>query len=148
MSKYPVWWDTTLTIYNKYEDAQTHVIRWYKTVVEKAFWKYVGDKVIVNKVVLETNNTVCRIRKDERFLPKHEWIAKPNDEMANFFTLAPNDIIVKGEIDDEIDEYTSGHRSSDLEKKYKNLQGCIRVEEVAINVGKGRCREHYFVKGV
>ena len=145
---YPVWWDTDLTIYNKYEDPQTRVVTWYRTVVKGAFWKYTGDKVTVNKVTLETNNTICRIRKSPKFLEKHEWIAKPNDKMPKFFTLGLGDIIVKGEVKDTIDEYTAGKRSNGLEKKYKNLQGCIRIEEVAINVGQGRCDEHYYVKGV
>lgn len=145
---YPVWWDTDLTIYNKYEDPQTRIVTWYSTVVTGAFWKYTGDKVTINKVTLETNNTICRIRKSSQFLEKHEWLAKPNDQMSNFFTLGLGDIIVKGEVTDTIDEYTAGRRSNDLEKKYKNLQGCIRIEEVAINVGQGRCDEHYYVKGV
>lgn len=148
MSNYPVWWDTDLTIFNKFEDPQTHVITWYKTTVEKAFWKYIGDKIVVGKVTLETNNTICRIRKDDRFLPAHEWLATPNDKMGNYFTLQTGDIIVKGNIEDTINEYASGMRSNDLEQKYKALQGCIRVEEVAINIGKGRCNEHYYVRGV
>lgn len=148
MNNYPVWWDTTLTVYNKFEDPQTHIITWFRTVVENAFWKYVGDKVNIGKVVLETNDTICRIRKDSRFLPRHEWINKPNDQMGNYFTLGVNDIIVKGEVDDVIDEYTSGSRSTDLEKKYKGLQGCIKIQEVAVNTGPGRCNEHYYVKGV
>ncbi|MBR3644993.1 MAG: hypothetical protein IKN54_01110 [Lachnospiraceae bacterium] len=148
MNNYPIWWDTTITIYNKFEDTQTHVVRWYRTKVDGAFWKYTGDKISVGKTILETNNTICRIRKDSRFLPKHEWITKPNDEMNNFFTLGIGDIIVKGEVDDEIDEYASGHRATDIEKKYKNLQGCIRIEETADNTGIGRCNEHYYVKGI
>lgn len=145
---YPPWWDTTITIYNRYEDPQTHIVRWYRTVVTGAFWKYTGDKTVINKVVLETNNTICRIRKDDRFLPKYMWVSLPNDQMQNYFTLSQNDILVYGEVDDTIDEYTSGKRSTDLEKKYKYLQGCIRVESDAINVGVGRCSEHYYVKGV
>lgn len=145
---YPMWWDTTITIYNKYEDPQTHVVRWFKNVIEGAFWKYTGDKVVVGNVTLETKNTICRIRKDDRFLEKHLWINQPNDKMGNYFTLNVGDIIVKGSISDEIDEYTAGSRSNDLEKRYRNLQGCIRIEEVGINTGPGRCCEHYFVKGV
>ena len=148
MNDYPVWWDTTLTIYNKFEDAQTHIVRWYRTKVDGAFWKYAGNRITVGKTVLETDDTICRIRKDSRFLPKHEWIAKPNDVMNKFFTLGIDDIIIKGEVDDEIDEYTSGHRATDIEKKYKNLQGCIRIKETAINTGPGRCNEHYYVKGI
>lgn len=145
---YPVWWETTLTIYNKYEDPITNLITWYRTVVEGAFWKYVGDKVTINDTVLETKNIVARIRKDPRFLPHHEWIALPNDVMSDYFTLSEGDIIVKDAVDDVINEYQSGHRSSDLLGKYKKLQGCMSIETLAINVGAGRCDEHYRVKGI
>lgn len=148
MNNYPEWWDTDLTIYNKFEDPQTRLVTWYKTIVKDAFWKYTGDKITINKTTLETNNTICRIRKDSKFLESHIWKNTPNDKMSKYFTLSPGDIIVKGAVTDEIDEYISGKRSNDLEKKYKNLQGCIRVEEVAINVGAGRCDEHYYVRGV
>lgn len=148
MNNYPVWWDTQLTIYNKFIDPQTQIVTWYRTVVDNAFWKYVGDKITINDTVIETDNTIARIRKDDRFLPRHEWINKPNDEMSNYFTLGKEDIIVKGEVDDVINEYQSGKRSSDLVGKYKELQGCMTIQEIAINVGAGRCNEHYFVKGI
>lgn len=145
---YPEWWNTTITVFNKFTDPQTKVVRWYKTVVDGVFWKYVGDKVMIGKTVLETNNTICRIRKDIRFLEKYQWLQKPNDEMSNYFTLAKGDILIKGEVDDEIDEYTAGKRSNDIIAKYKQLQGCMTIEEIAINVGAGRCNEHYYVKGI
>lgn len=145
---YPEWWETTVTIFNKFKDPHTKVVRWYKTVVEGVFWKYVGDKVTIGKTVLETNNIICRIRKDDKFLEKYQWIQMPNDEMENYYTLARGDIIVKGEVNDVIDEYETGKRSTDLIAKYKELQGCMSIEEIAINVGAGRCNEHYFVKGV
>ena len=145
---YPEWWDTTITVFNKFTDPQTKVVRWYKTIVNGAFWKYVGDKVMIGKTVLETNNTICRVRKDARFLEQYLWLQQPNDEMQNYFTLAKGDILIKGEVEDEIDEYTSGKRSNDIIAKYKQLQGCMTIEKIAINVGAGRCDEHYYVKGV
>jgi len=145
---YPEWWSTTITVFNKFTDPQTRVVRWYKTVVEGAFWKYVGEKINIGKTVLETNNIICRIRKDERFLEKYEWVKLPNDTMENYFTLAKGDIIVKGEVDDDIDEYVSGKRSTDLIAKYKELQGCMSIEETANNTGRGRCNEHYLTKGI
>ena len=98
--------------------------------------------------MLETNTIICRIRKDDRFLPKHEWVNIPNDKMKDYFTIGKGDIIVKGEVNDTIDEEQKGHRSNDLLAKYKQLQGCMSVEETAINVGAGRCNEHYLAKGV
>ncbi len=147
MSNYPVWWDTTLTIYNKFTDSQTNVVRWYRTVVENCFWKYTGNKVKVNEVTIETDDTICRIPQNNRFLLRHDWESIPNDQMGNYFTLGLGDIIVAGEVDDEIDEYTKGHRSTDLITKYKALQGCMQVKEATVNVGMGRCLPHYYAKG-
>ena len=148
MNNYPSWWDTTITIYNRYEDPQTQLVTWHRCVVKGCFWKYTGNKVVVNNVVLETNNIICRIRKDKRFLEKHEWVNIPNDKMKNYFTLGQGDIIVKGEVDNEINEYRSGTRSSDLKTKYKSLQGCMEIQEFSNNTGGGRGNEHYFVKGI
>lgn len=148
MNNYPIWWDTTITIYNKFMDPQTKVITWYRTVVTGAFWKYVGNKVTIGQTVLETNDIICRIRKDDRFLEKHLWLNKPNDEIGNYFTLGKGDIIVRDEVEDIIQEGVSGHRSSDLLTKYKNAQGCMTIDQIAVNTGPGRCEEHYFVKGI
>lgn len=101
---YPEWWDTTVTIYNKFQDPITRQYTWYRTVVEGTFWKDVGDKITVGQTVLETNTIICRIRKDDRFLPKHEWINVPNDKMGDYFTIGKGDIIIKGEVDDIVNE--------------------------------------------
>lgn len=148
MSDYPVWWETTLTIYNRYEDPVTNIVMWFRNTVPNCFWKYTGDKITVGETVLETNNIICRIPKDDRYLDKYVWNKLPNDEMGNYFTLGQGDIIIKGEVDDEVNEYQQGQRSTDLLKKYKELQGCMEVQEFAVNVGAGRCNEHYYVKGV
>lgn len=148
MNNYPSWWNTTITVYNKYTDPQTQLVRWYRHKIDGAFWKYSGNKVVVGSTVLETKDIICRIRKDDAFKEKHEWINIPNDEMSQYFTLAQGDIIVKGEVDDEINEYTSSTRSTDLKKKYKSLQGCLEIQEWANNTGGGRGNEHYYVKGI
>ena len=148
MNNYPSWWNTTITVYNKFEDPQTQLVTWYRQVIDGCFWKYSGNKVVVGNTVLETKDIICRIRIDDRFLEKHEWIATPNDRMSNYFTLSQGDIIVKGEVDDEINEYQSGQRSSDLKTKYKALQGCLEIQEWSNNTGGGRGNEHYYVKGI
>ena len=148
MNNYPEWWETTITIFNKFTDPQTQVVKWYKSVVEGAFWKYIGEKITIGQTVLETNTIICRIRKDAKFLEKYEWEKIPNDKMSEYFTLGKGDIIIKGEVSDGINEYQAGHRSNDILAKYKRLQGCMSVEDISINVGAGRCNEHYLVKGV
>ena len=148
MNTYPVWWDTTITIYNKFTDPQTRVISWYRYTLNNCFWKYTGDKINIGDTVVETDNTICRIPMHSNYLDKYAWESLPNDRMSNYFTIGVGDIIVKGEVADIIDEYTAGHRSSDIMAKYKRLQGCIMIESFSINTGVGRCSEHYYVKGV
>jgi hypothetical protein len=148
MNNYPSWWNTTVTIYNRYEDPQTQLVTWYRHVVEGCFWKYTGNKVVVGNTLLETKDIICRLRKNDKFLDKVDWIKQPNDKMPNFFTLSQGDIIVKGEVDDEINEYASGKRSTDLKKKYKAVRGCLEVQEWQDNTGGGRGNEHYYVKGI
>lgn len=148
MSKnYPQWWDTTLTIYNRYEDKMTQVVTWFRHTVENCFWKYTGNTVNIGQTILATKDIICRVPEQEDFLERYQWEQLPNDEMSDYFTISPEDIIVKGNVDDVIDEYTKGHRSTDLLEKYKRLQGCMQVEEVALNVGGGRNEPHYYVKG-
>ena len=143
----PIWWDTTITIYNKYEDPQTHVVSWYRSVVSGCFWKASGDKVSVGSVELNSKSILCRIPKDSRFLEKFDWEQLPNDQMSAHFTLGLEDIIVKGEVSDVINEYADGHRSTDLLDKYKPSQRCFEIEEYSNNTGAGRNNEHYFVRG-
>lgn len=145
---YPKWWDTTITVYNRYEDPLTQLITWYHTTLGNCFWKDVGNKISINDVVLESNGIICRIPKNDNFLEKYEWMDVPNDEMSEYFTLGQGDIIVRGVVTDNIDEYQSGYRSSDFLKKYKALQGCMQIEKVGNNTGVGRGLEHYFVQGI
>ncbi len=145
---YPSWWNTTITVYNKYVDKQTQVITWHRTVIENCYWQYVGDKVAIGKTVLETNDTICRIPIQENFVEKYEWDKIPNDKQGEYFTLASGDIVARGSVDDEINEYKRDERATDFIEKHKALQGCMQIDQVALNYGGGRCNEHYYIKGV
>lgn len=150
MSKkgFPIWWDTTVTVYNKYEDAQTGIVTWYKTILTDCFWQLTGTEIKVGETNLNSKAITCRIPKDSKFLEKQDWIKLPNDEMSNFFTLSTGDIIVKGECDFVIDEYTKGHRSTDLLNQYHDYQACMEITKFSNNTGIGRNNEHYFTQGM
>ena len=149
MSKagYPVWWDTTITVYNKFIDAQTQLTHWYRKVVTDCFWSLEGSTVKVGDVTLDSKSILCRIPKDSRFLEKQDWIKLPNDQKGDYLTLAQGDLIVKGECTEEIDEYVHGHRSTDLLGQYREYQACMEVTEYSNNTGVGRNEEHYLVRG-
>lgn len=147
MNHYSPWWNETITVYNKYTDPVSNLITWHRHVVTGAFWKNTGNEITIDKIVIDTDTIICRMRKDEQFLPKYEWVKLPNDQMDEYYTLGRGDILIRGEVDDEISEYTNGYKSSDILKKYKDLQGCLLIKEVTINTDGGRGNEHYLVKG-
>ena len=144
---YPIWWDSTITIYNKYIDQATQVVTWYRTVVNNCFWSLEGTKVAIGDVVLDSKSVLCRIPKDDAFLEKKDWDALSADKKSGYFTLAQNDIIVKGSIEEVINEYQAGHRSTDLLSKYRGYQQCMEISDYSNNTGVGRNNEHYLVKG-
>lgn len=144
---YPVWWDTTITVYNQYKDPLTGLVSWLNTTLSGCFWKNTSNKVTVGTVELETNSTICRIPKNDKFKERYLWEQLTNDTMKDYFTLSPGDIIVKGEVTDKIDEYEKGHRSTDFIAKYKKLQGCIVITNWADNSGVARNDKHYYVVG-
>ena len=147
MNKYPIWWDTTVTIYNQYTDPLTNVTTWNRVVVSNCYWHNRTNRVVVGDTTLEANSIICRIPKDSRYRSRLDYVQTPNDIMMECFTLGKDDIIIKGEVEDIIDEYTKGHRSTDLLNKYKGLSECMQIEEFADNTGPGRVNEHYLVRG-
>lgn len=145
MSNYPVWWDTTLTIYNKWTDPATHKVTWIRNTVSNSFWKHSGSKVNVGQVMIDTESIICRIPQQDNYVEPYVWIENPE---MNTFTLKPSDIIIKGETLDEIDEYQTGHRSTDLIAKYHQLQGCMEIKDVTVNTMTGMINPHYLVRGI
>ena len=143
MSDYPVWWNTTVTVYNKYEDSKGEVT-WYRTVLEGCFWKFTTDYTRVDNATTMTKVLICRVRKSDMFLEDYEW--QEADDKSEYFTFNDGDLLVKGEIEDEISEYTNGQRSSDLMRKYKSR--CVEITEYRNNTGEGRVCEHYLVRGI
>lgn len=147
-SFYPLWWNTTVTVYNKYLDPITQVVTWYKTKVTDAFWKDVSDKLTLGDTALESNKLICRIREDARYKDKYLWNALTAKKKAEYFTLGQGDIIIKGDVADVVDEYADGQRSTDLIEKYKELQGCLEIQRSSDNTGPGRGLPHYLAQGV
>ena len=139
---YPVWWETTVTLYNRYE-ATNGEITWYRTVLEGCFWKYETDYNQVDDVTQMTKVLLCRVRKSADYLENFEW--QEISDKNSYFTFNEGDILIRGEITDTVDEYVKGSRSSDLLNKYKDR--CAVITECRNNTGTGRVCEHYLVRG-
>lgn len=153
MSDFPFpWWDKTITVYNKFVDPTTQRVSWYRTVVENCFWK--AQNIIFNMgrygvsqigVLTENKTITCRIPKNEKYLAKKEW--RELENKSEYFTLANKDIIVLGEVEDVIDEYVAGQRSTDLIAKYTEDDACLEIDAYVDNVQTGVGLEHYRITG-
>lgn len=147
MNDYPAWWDTTVTVFNKYIDPLTNVVTWFSHVINGCFWKNVQNITLSNTAQIQSNDVICRIRKDGRYLPRGKWKDIPNDLRGNYFTFGKADIVVRGEVNDVIDETVKGHRATDLIAKYADSQDCIVIKTFSDNAGKARRMPHYYVTG-
>jgi hypothetical protein len=140
---YPDWWCDTVTLYNRYED-NVGEITWYRTVLTGCFWKYITDYNRVGDVTDITKVLLCRVRKSNKYLDCYKWQAL--SDKSGKFTFNEGDILIKGKIEDTVDEYTDGIRSSDLLLKYKDR--CAQITESRDNTGTGKVDEHYLVRGI
>lgn len=153
MSDFPfAWWDKTITIYNKFVDPTNQRVSWYRTVVPNCFWKAQNIMFSMGRygvsqigVLTENKTIVCRIPQDERYVNKREW--RELEDKTEHFTLANEDIIILGEVDDIIDDYTPGHRSTDIVSKYTDEDACLSIDNYVDNVQTGVGLAHYRVVG-
>lgn len=139
-----MYWNDTITLYNKYEDTLTGGVSWYRHILQNCFVKRTNNKINVGGVVLQSDNVIIRIPQNSSYTPPIDWIDIPKDLKHQKMTLQPGDLIFLGEITEEIDEYTPGRRSSDLIAKYSVL-GSVYISSVNINTDLPN--GHYFVQG-
>lgn len=146
---YPAWWEDTVTVYNKHIDS-SKMITWYRTVLKNCFWKHSANALLLSNSIMqyhtirfEDNAVTCRIPKNDNFLQKVQW---DNSDHTKF-TLAPGDIIIRGDVNIEINEYEAGKRSTDILQSMKQTGDAITISTVTINVGTGKGCEHYRIVG-
>ena len=139
-----MFWDKTITLYNKHEDEQTGVIRWYRHTLKKCFYKSTNNKINVGGVQLQTDDNIIRIPQQMNYLSPYKWFELPNDKKGEFMTLQSGDLIFLGEVSENIDEYTQGKRSNDIVKKYSSV-GSVFIDSV--NINDFALGAHYFVRG-
>ena len=131
--------NTTITLFNRYEVKMESgiEIRWNKTVLANCFFSAVQSTGLSDITLKPSYNYVCRIPENDKFLSDYSG-------QSGFFTLHPDDIIVRGEVSDVISD-TDGQRAADIINKYKGE--AFTVKEVSINTILP-CARHYRASGV
>lgn len=139
-----MFWNKTITLYNKHEDELTGLISWYRHSLDNCFYKATNNTVNVGGVQLQTDDNIIRIPENPKYLPPYKWLQLPNDEKSQAFTLKSGDLVFLGDVSEEIDEYTPGKRSTDIIQKY-SVMGCVHINSVNINDFVPGA--HYLVRG-
>lgn len=92
------YWNDVITLYRR-EEAQDGSVSWERSMHSGCFFQQRTMRERINGAELQPVHIVCRIP-------------------APFPDVRVGDIIIRGEINDEIDEYAAGKRSADLLKRY------------------------------
>lgn len=137
-------WDKTITLYNRFENTESGVVKWYRHVLTDCFVKH--TKRLSNAVGVQktSSENIIRIPEQSNYVSVFDWIMLSDDLKGDYITLQGGDLIVLGGVSDDIDELRKGLRSSDLIAKYKDI-GSLTVNSVNINTDLPAA--HYLVRG-
>lgn len=129
----------TITLYNRYTDKSSgrSVIHFKRTVLKNCYFGTETVKQINGNTLSQANNYICRIPQNDAYIDIY------NGE-EDRFTLKPGDIIVKGEVEEEIQD-VQGERVSDLLQKYNGTSFTVRAVSDNTLLADSR---HYRASGV
>lgn len=135
----------TITLYNRREtkDAnQRTVVTWHRRVLAGCNWSQRVKHVWNGTAVVLADVTTCKIPERVDYRTPAEWDALAS--VANVFTLAPGDIIVRGAVTDTIGPTLSAAALIDKHKR----SGAMTVTSATNNVRPGLPLGHYRAEGV
>ena len=139
-----MYWNKTITLYNRSEDPSTGVVSWYRHQIHNCFVKVTSSAIRSGDTQFMPKRCVIRIPRQSSFVPSHKWLSLPDKDKLNHLTLQTGDIVFLGKVDEIINEYSSGQRSSDLIAKH-SISGAFEIKSLSINIDLPGA--HYFVEG-
>lgn len=106
----------TITLYNRIKAADSPDKKeyWRKTVLHNCFWKSVVNTGFSGTEASVRNTYVVRVPQDKRYLPYAEYVKSPDGH----FTVSQDDIVILGEIAEEITG-ENGHMAAQVLNRYK-----------------------------
>lgn len=134
----------TVTLYNRRKQVLTDgktAETWVRRVLTGCSWVRTHERVRSDTEVGYTSSVTCRIPASDSYLPPDQWDAL--DDPSGKFTLAAGDVLVYGDVADEIGSELS---AAELVKRYAR-RGSIVVRSARNNSRNG-ILPHYAAKGV
>lgn len=127
-----------ITIYNRYYDNSLGADRYQRTTIKGVNWQGKRNGIVSDKGLLLADSTIIFIDKLDNYISPKKFAKLEPLERDEYFTFAPGDKIVKGEVEFEITG-VKPYRVADLETEFDDV-----IDIKSINELSG----HFEVEGV
>lgn len=130
--------NANITIYNKYYDFTSDTDKYKRTVIKGVNWQGKKHATVSDKGLLLADSTLIFIDKLDNYVSPKRFAKLQPMEREKYFTLAPGDKIIKGEVTFEITG-VKPYRIADLEGEFDNV-----IDIKSVNI----LTDHIEVEGV
>lgn len=130
--------NSDITLYNRYFDNSLGAYMYQRTVINGVNWQGKRNGAVSDKGLLLADSTLIFIDKLENYVSPKRFAKLSDEDRVNFFTFAPGDKIVKGELEFEITGIEPC-RITDLEKEFDDV---ITIKSV------NSLSSHFEIEGV
>ncbi|WP_443660151.1 DUF6751 family protein [Clostridium algidicarnis] len=127
-----------ITIYNKYYDIASDTDKYQRKVIKGVNWQGKTHATVSDKGLLLADSTLIFIDKLVNYISPKKFAKLTNLERVNYFTFAPGDKVVKGEVDFEVIGIKP-YRIADLENEFDEV-----TDIKSVNIMSG----HIEIEGV
>ncbi|AYE35310.1 DUF6751 family protein [Clostridium septicum] len=112
--------NSAVTIYNKHYDLTSDSYKYQRRVIKDVNWQGKTTGTVSDKGLLLADSTLIFIDKLANYVGPKRFANLSDIERINYFTLAPGDKVVKGEIDFEITGIKP-YRIADLKNEFDDV---------------------------
>ncbi len=141
--------NTAITLYNKYYNRDVGVEEWYRTVINAANWQ--GNIGVSSRdkglATTDSVNIYIPMSADfggKTYIRPNAFARLDSSDVQNYFTFTPDDKIVKGVIDFEIDGIKP-NTSAELEKRYDDV---VNISSATIWDQGSPSMQHYKIGAI
>lgn len=127
-----------ITIYNKYYDIANDIDKYQRTVIKGVNWQGKTHATVSDKGLLLADSTLIFIDKLVNYVSPKKFAKLSDTERVNYFTFAPGDKVVKGEVYFEV-VGIKPYRMADLENEFDEV-----IDIKSVNIMSG----HIEIEGV
>ena len=130
--------NSDITIYNKYYNSALDLNEYQRTVIRGVNWQGKKTGTVSDKGLMLADSVIIFIDRLDNYISPKQFYRIDLEKRKNYFTFAPGDRIVKGEIIFEITGFAP-YRLADLEKEFDNVISVKSINELP---------EHFEIEGV